>query len=168
MRDLTREKDPRVFLPKLIAQCAACGVAVVVLRPPTGCKASGATRFLSSARPFLIFSFRHVSDDHFWFTFFHEGGHLVLHSDKIIFLEGDDKLSNQEESEANEFSATLLVPPEYRDEMFALPVDGRAVIRFARKLGVSSGIIVGQLQHHGKLRRNQLNNLKRSYEWSDD
>ena len=92
----------------------------------------------------------------------------MLHSEKIIFLEGDDKLANKEEDEANAFSAELLIPRQYRDEMFRLPVNGRAVARFARKVGVSPGIVVGQLQHYGSLKQNQLNNLKRPFEWRED
>src|SRR5688572_26284026 len=44
IRKLTREDDPKVFLPELRKRCAACGVAVVVLRAPKTCKASGACR----------------------------------------------------------------------------------------------------------------------------
>src|SRR2546425_7404609 len=48
--------------------------------------------------------------------------------------------------------------------LFDLPLDGREVIRFARRVGVSPGIIVGQLQHYGRIKHNQLNSLKRRSE----
>jgi HTH-type transcriptional regulator/antitoxin HigA len=41
IRGLTRKKDPKVFIPELIKRCTACGVAVVVVRAPKGCRASG-------------------------------------------------------------------------------------------------------------------------------
>ena len=44
LRELTREKDPQEFLPKLIKRCAAYGVAVVVQRAPKLCRASGVVR----------------------------------------------------------------------------------------------------------------------------
>src|SRR4029077_16981261 len=91
IRKLTREKNPCVFLPELIQRCSACGVAVVVLRAPTKCRASGASRFLSTGTALMMLSFRYLSDDHFWFAFFHEAGHLLLHSDNSIFLEGEGK-----------------------------------------------------------------------------
>ena len=53
---------------------------------------------------------------------------------------------------------TFWIPPEYQPEMLRLRLDGRAVMRFARKVGVSPGIVVGQLQHHNRFRRNQLKN----------
>ena len=167
LRELTRVKDPAEFLPELVRRCAACGGAVVVLRTPKLCRASGVVRFLSPTRPMILLSFRYLSDDQFWFTFFHEAGHLLLHGDRCIFLEGDDTLTT-EEDEANAFAANILMPPEYQAEMLRLPLDGRAVMRFARKVGVSPGVVVGQLQHHGRFRRNQLNNLKRRYTWVED
>jgi len=88
VRELSRKRDPDIFLPELRKQCAECGVAVVVLRAPTGCRASGATRFLSSEKALLLLSFRYLSDDHFWFTFFHEAAHLLLHDRAAVFLEG--------------------------------------------------------------------------------
>ena len=115
----------------------------------------------------ILLSLRYLSDDHFWFTFFHEAGHLVLHGDRCIFLEGEDTLTTEEETEANEFAANILIPTEFQAEMLRLPVDGRAVMRFARRVGVSPGIVVGQLQHHKRFLPKQLNNLKRRFTWGE-
>lgn len=166
LRTLTREKDPIKFLPKLTESCSACGVAVAIVRSPSGCRASGATQFLSPTKALLLLSFRYLSDDHFWFTFFHEAGHLILHSANALFLEGDQKVATHDEQEANDFAAQLLVPPEFSAELHQLNADHREIIRFARRIGVSPGIVVGQLQHLGRLRKNQLNTLKRRFKWS--
>jgi len=165
IRALTWRKSPDVFLPKLTDYCAACGVAVVIVRAPTGCRASGATRFLSSSKALLLLSFRYLSDDHFWFTFFHEAGHLLLHGKDALFLEGADMAMDEQEEEANKFAVDTLVPPEHRTTMLGLPRDGRAILKFARSVGISPGIIVGQLQHSGRLQRNQFNALKRRFLW---
>ena len=168
IRELTREKDPDVFIPELIRRCASCGVAVVVLRAPKKCRASGVSRFLTPTRPLLMLSFRYLSDDHFWFAFFHEAGHLLLHGESSIFLEGEGRLSTVEEEEANTFAANTLIPVEYHDELLNLPANGVAIMRFARRVGVSPGIVVGQLQKRGILRWNQFRNLKRPYTWTED
>lgn len=165
IRRLTREKDPDRFLPDLKRLCMECGVAVVTLRAPSGCRASGATRFLSRTKAILMLSFRHLSDDHFWFTFFHEAGHLLLHGKKRFFLEGDDLTTNNDEKEADVFAASSLVPPEFRDELLRLRPTHKAIIRFAMHVGISPGIVVGQLQHLGHIKYNQLNRLKRRYTW---
>jgi HTH-type transcriptional regulator/antitoxin HigA len=165
IRPLTRQKDPSRFIPELLKLCRACGVAVVIVRAPNGCRASGATRFLSRDKALLLLSFRHLSDDQFWFSFFHEAAHLLLHGDKGFFLEGLEPPTTILEEEANEFAGRILVPSEFRTAMLGLPVHSREVIRFARRLGVSPGILVGQLQHFEKIKRNQLNGLKRRFRW---
>ena len=167
IRSLTREKDPSRFIPKLRALCAAGGVAMAVVRAPNGCRASGATRFFSPNRALLLLSFRYLSDDQFWFTFFHEAGHLLLHGKKGFFLEGVDAPATPEEQEANEFAERTLVPPDLRAALLGLRVGSREVIRFARRLGVSPGIVVGQLQHYGRIKRSQLNPLKRRFRWEN-
>jgi HTH-type transcriptional regulator/antitoxin HigA len=167
IRGLTRQKNPKRFLPELERRCAENGVAVVVVRAPSGCRASGATRFLSRDKALLMLSFRYLTDDQFWFTFFHEAGHLLLHGKERFFLEGATRPSTKEEKEANEFAARTLVPSESLEALMALPLDGRQVIRFAVHLGVSPGIVVGQLQHLKKMTHRQLNNLKRRFTWGD-
>lgn len=167
IRALTRKRDPNIFIPEVKNLCAECGVAVVIARAPTGCSASGATLFLSPNKALLLLSFRYLSDDQFWFSFFHEAGHLILHGKDGLFLEGMESCSNKEEQEANSFASNTLIPEQYQAELAKLPLDGREVIRFARKVGVSPGIVAGQLQHLDLITRRQLNNLKTRFSWSD-
>ncbi|MHB8482186.1 MAG: ImmA/IrrE family metallo-endopeptidase [Nitrospiria bacterium] len=168
IRSLTRKKDPRIFIPELVKRCAECGVAVVIVRAPKGCRASGATRFLSPNKALLVLSFRYLSDDHFWFTFFHEAGHLLLHGKKSLFLEGDNITFTKKEKEANDFAAYMLIPPQFQANLSTLPINSLEIIKFSRRVGVAPGIVVGQLQHLGRLKLNQLNSLKRRFSWNDD
>lgn len=179
IRSLTRTKDPGRFLPELQQRCAESGVAVVVVRAPSGCRASGAIRFLALDKAVLQLTFRYRTDDHFWFTFFHEAGHLLLHGERNYsleafrgerywILEGIDALSMRDEQEANDFAANVLIPPDFQAELSSLSLDSRAVIRFAVRAGVSPGIVVGQLQYLGKIGYDQLNGLKRRFSWHDD
>lgn len=169
LRALTRKRDPAAFLPTLRSRCAECGVAVVVARAPSGCRASGATRFLSAEVALLMLSFRHLSDDHFWFSFFHEAGHLVLHSPDSFYVEGATEAVDvdETEAEANLFAERLLVPNELQAGLRAVSLDHRSIIRFARDAGISPGIVVGQLQHQRRLAHGQMNSLKRRYAWRD-
>jgi HTH-type transcriptional regulator / antitoxin HigA len=168
IRSLTRNKDPKRFLPVLKKLCAEAGVAIVVVRAPAGCRASGATRFLSRDKALLMLSFRYLTDDQFWFTFFHEAGHLLLHGERGFFLEGAETSSTKEEEDANQFAAGILIPSESQQALLGLPLDAREVVRFAVRLGVSPGIVVGQLQHSKTIRQNQLNRLKRHFRWADE
>lgn len=171
LRALTLLHRPESFLPRLRAQCAACGVAVAVVRAPTGCRASGATRFVSPTKALLLLSFRHLSDDQFWFAFFHEVGHLLLHDLDAVFVEGqvdgEDVVAGEDdpEAQANAFAAETLVPAAALPRMLDLPAVAREIIRFAREIGIAPGIVVGQLQHHGRLSHAQMQRLKRRYQW---
>lgn len=166
-RRLTRKRDPSSFIPELREICAQNGVALVVAKGPNGCRASGATRFLNGQKAMILLSFRHMTDDHFWFTFFHEAGHLLLHGEKAVFLEDDSDASLKEEHEANLFAQNLLIPPEARSEFLSLKANKASVMKFAIKIGISRGIVVGQLQHQRVLKQNQLNFLKRRYAAED-
>jgi HTH-type transcriptional regulator / antitoxin HigA len=166
VRALTRQKDPAKFVPNLRGLCAAAGVAVVIVRAPNGCRASGATHFLSDSQALLQLSFRYLIDDQFWFSFFHEVGHLLLHGRDGFFLEGMGTPATRQEREASAFAERVLVPPQWRDEMLSLPTSSHEVIRFARKIGIAPGIVVGQLQFHGRVKPSHLNGLKRHFTWS--
>jgi len=167
IRSLTRLKKPDQFIPKLQECCSENGVSVTVVRAPNGCRASGAARFISTDKALLQFSFRYLSDDQFWFTFFHEAGHLILHGGESgIFLEGVDTPSDTLEMDANEFAERIIIPQELKTEFLSIR-DVDTAIRFAVRLGISPGIVVGQLQYFGKIKPNQWNNLKRYYKWGD-
>jgi len=165
IRGLTRERDPQIFIPELQQHCAACGVAVLVIKAPTGCRASGAVRILSDSRRMILLSGRYLTDDQFWFTFFHEAGHLILHDGEALLLEGVGVISDAEETEANEFATDTLIPPNRRQEMLRLPFDAKEIMRFAKDIGVSRGVVVGQLQHAGKIKHSHFRNLKFQFQW---
>ncbi len=167
LRELTREKKPAVFVPEMIKRLATCGVALVISRTPSGCRASGATKFVNTHRALMLLSFRHRTDDHFWFTFFHEAAHLLLHDNTRLFIENGDCVMEKEEEEANKFAQDFLIPAEYRSELFEIRRDYRRIARFAKKVGVSAGIVVGQLQFHEYVPRSHFNKMKHHFEWPD-
>lgn len=165
IRQLSWQKDPKTFVPQLREACAQVGVALVIAKAPDGCRASGATKFVSDRKAMLMLSFRYLSDDHFWFSFFHEAGHLILHGKDQTFFEGEPHELSNYEQEADEFSARTIIPECYQAEFNGLAINKKSVLRFAIKIGISPGIIVGQLQHSGRLQHNYLNYLKRRYSW---
>jgi HTH-type transcriptional regulator/antitoxin HigA len=170
IRPLTRLRDPSSFLPVLVRLCAEAGVAVVLLRSPRGCPASGASRFVTPDTPQIILSARYLADDHLWFTFFHEAAHLILHdraSTHVDQLEaGRRNPDSAEEAEADEFAESVLIPPSYRGRIPKGRPSAREVVRLAREIGIAPGVLVGQLQHAGVLSfGTNLNRLKRRYKW---
>ena len=165
IRRLTWQKRPASFLPALRQICSRAGVAVVVARTPKGCPASGATFFTNSAKAVIVLSFRYRADDQFWFTLFHEMGHLVLHGPKATFLEDGSDATPEEEAEANKFAESIIVPDVLKDELLAIHPTVDSVLRFSRKVGIAPGLIVGQLQYRGVIPPDMMNRLKRRYAW---
>lgn len=169
IKPLTRIKNPRVFLPNLIKICAECGVAVSIVRNPAGCRASGATKLIANNKAMMLLSFRYLSDDHFWFTFFHEAGHLLLHDSNKTFIEPEKSsdLVNQEEDDANVFAGEILIPLKYREKLKITRSNKRRIVTLAQEAGVSPGIVIGQMQHFNIISHSYLNGYKRHYKWDD-
>jgi addiction module HigA family antidote len=162
LRALTRELNLQKIKRTLQSECRKCGVAVCFTTELRHTHVSGAARWIAPDKAMIQLSCRYKSDDHFWFTFFHECAHILLHGKKEGFLEGRET-STQEEEEANDFSANHLIPrPAISRLMRERPLSEERVVRFAEQIGIAPGIVVGQLQKRKRLvPASPLNKLKR-------
>jgi addiction module HigA family antidote len=165
-RELTLITDPSVFVPKLRDSFALCGVAVAIVRAPAGCPVNGAVRWLSPQKALVQLSMRYLRNDTFWFTFFHECGHIALHGKKILFLENDE-MTGSDEDEANEFAADRLIPPSKWTSLQSSVLTESTIKEFARQIGVAPGIVVGRLQNDKRVPWSRLNHLKVLYVWDE-
>jgi addiction module HigA family antidote len=169
MRCLVAESDPVVFLPRLKELCCASGIVLVIAPTPKGCPVSGITRWLQPDKALVMLSLRYKSNDHFWFTFFHEIAHLILHGKKMMFLELHDGLDDKSEDEANRWAANFLIPTGFEKQLVQIDMSENAIQQFAATVGVPSGIVVGRLQKDKRIPWNTtLNSLKIFYKWFDD
>jgi len=159
-------------LPELEDRCAKAGVVFVLERPFSKVRASGVSRWLSPRRALIQQSLRYKSDDHFWFTFFHECAHLLLHSRKVIFIDmakGSGNAAPKQEEEANDWAADFLIPhAALKRFLRGFSGDEGEIVDFAAECGVAPGIVVGRLQHLGALEFSSMNHLKCRYAWSAD
>ena len=133
----------------------------------TGTRASGAARWLTPIKAVIQLSLRYKSDDHLWFSFFHEAAHLLLHSKKRTFVSGTEAENDPTEDEANAFAASFLIPRRYETELRALEsLDDIAA--FADRIDIAPGIVVGRLQKEGILDWSQGNRLKKRFQLVDE
>ena len=100
-RALTIE-PPEVFEPKMKELCANAGVAVVFVSGLPGTHVYGATRWLNPNKAIIQLSLRGKTDDHLWFSFFHEAGHILLHGKRDVFIEDEDKVRGETNSKDKE------------------------------------------------------------------
>ena len=151
--------------------CCKAGVALVWVKPLPKARLSGAAWWLSPRKPVIALSARHKSDDHLWFSLFHEAAHIMLHSKKGVFVDGANGDVDAVEAEANEWAARSLVPSSAWQRFLAANAyrSEDAIRSFAAEQEIAPGIIVGRLQHEKLLPwRSRLNRLKVRLEWTDD
>jgi HTH-type transcriptional regulator/antitoxin HigA len=163
-RELTAE---RAFsFNDALEKCAACGVVVVAVPHLQKTHVNGATRWLTSERALIQLSIRYRYEDIFWFTFFHEVGHILLHGKKEVFIDVKNGQKTTEELEADTFAADALIPPDEYQGFVSRGRFGAADIRsFALGLKVGAGIVVGRLQYDNRLPHSAFNGLRRMLEW---
>jgi HTH-type transcriptional regulator / antitoxin HigA len=165
IRKLTGEM-PTDFGTTIVQKCSAVGVRVVFIPELPGTCAWGATRWLMPTCALMQLSLRYKTDDHFWFTFFHEAGHIVLHGKKDIFIDNQHSSLDKKEAEANTFASDWLIPPDqYRVFSESGANNCAQIRRFAEQLEIAPGIVVGRLQHDGLLRHDHCYHLKRTLSW---
>jgi HTH-type transcriptional regulator / antitoxin HigA len=163
-RGLTRQEPFSRVLMRLTELSSSAGVAFVITPEFQGVRTSGATRWLSSGNALIQLSLRHKSDDQFWFSFYHEAGHLLL-GRRHDYIHSDDEvdLTDAEEVAADRFARELLVPSsDYKGFVGRKDFSEDAIREFARAQGIAPGIVVGRLQRDGAISRSLMNNLKKS------
>jgi Zn-dependent peptidase ImmA (M78 family) len=137
-----------------------CGVALVFVPALPKLRVYGATRWLNN-KYVMQLSLYLKSNDQLWFSFFHEVCHIIKHSRRDIFIQGDG-LENEVEKEADTFAQNILIPPGqlkhfigsgYRPDIYDIE-------QFAKKIGIAPGIVVGRLQHDKVIPMSYGNALK--------
>ena len=167
-RPLSR-KDIALALKRLEKMMASAGVALVLTPEFSGIHLSGAARWLSADQAIVQLSLRHKSDDHFWFSFFHESAHLLAprRSDFVDPPDRDRDLEDEEEERADRFARDQLIPPHlYSDFVGKNSFSMDSVRDFAKEIEIAPGIVVGRLQRDKHIAKSQLNALKRPIHWA--
>ena len=163
IRELTIE-SPEVFESRMKELCRTSGVALSFVSEFNKTHLSGATRWLNKDKALIILSLRHKSDDHLWFSFFHEAGHILLHGKKQIFLDELKMENTESEKQANQFAANILIPKnDYQSFVSIGTFNRRTVVGFSIDINIAPGIVVGRLQHDGYIGYDRLNGLKRKF-----
>jgi HTH-type transcriptional regulator/antitoxin HigA len=170
VRGLSRVQPFMSAIERLQRQFAEGGVIVVLVPEVQGTRLSGASRWLTSDRAVIQLSLRHKSDDQFWFTVFHECGHLASSSRRRDFVDAPTDVGSAtatgEELQADEFARETLIPSSAYEPFINRADFGRDAVRsFAKELDISPGIVVGRLQRDGHVGRGSLNYLKQPYTW---
>lgn len=164
IRELTT-KSPSEFEPLMRKLCAEAGVALVFMPEFEKTHLSGVTRWLTLDKALILMSLRYKTNDHFWFTFFHEAAHILLHGKKEIFIDDAKGFDSDKENEANRFARKTLIPEdEYLKFTAQKSFYESDIESFAEGIEVHAGIVVGRLQHDKHLSYSWHNKLKERFQ----
>jgi HTH-type transcriptional regulator/antitoxin HigA len=153
---------PENFTQELQKICADAGLSLVYTQSLTKAPISGAARWFHN-QPIIQLSDRLKTNDIFWFTFFHEAAHILLHGKKEIFLENiaDSETEQQKEEEANTFATKMLIDDkDWVNILAVLPLNAEKILKISEKIKVAPGIIVARLQYENLVPKSFGNELR--------
>lgn len=140
---LSLTKNHRDFYPLVRKAFLEAGVVFVILPNLPGSKINGATKKVGD-NVMLMVNDRGSYADTFWFTLFHEIGHVMNGDYGISFLEE----KGEREELANRYAQDALIPREaYLDFVEKKRFDLPAIQKFANEINRDPGIVLGRLQN---------------------
>ena len=163
IRPLTRERA-EVFGPEMKRICAEAGVAVAFVREMKKVPWSGATRWLTPRKAMILLSLRGKGEDKFWFSFFHEAGHVLNDSKKDLLI-NDGTYKDEREKRADAFASEFLIPSRFNPVILKFRSKAE-IISLADELDISPGIVAGRYQFLTR-RWNFFNDLILKLEWAE-
>ena len=161
LRELTRQ-DPKDFAQELTDILLECGVVLVGLPALANANLNGATKKFGNGSVLLLLTDRNKASDIFWFSLFHEIGH-ILEND---FSSDDEngELYRRSEERADQFAKDLLIRPEdYQAFVEKGNFDKSDILRFSEEIDIHPSIVLGRLQNEGILSFDRYRELKENY-----
>lgn len=162
IKALMFEKNQSIMFEKLKRIFKESGVAFEVVKHFTGAPVQG---FIEKKEDKIILcmTIRQSYADIFWFTLFHEIGHILngdIEYNKIeYYTENEEK-----ENEADLFAKNYLLKNEEYEAFVRKGIFSETSIKqFAIEQNVEPFIVIGRMQREGILNYNQFNNMKRKY-----
>lgn len=140
---LTLTRNHEEFYPLIRKAFLEAGVIFVILPNISGSRTNGATKKVGD-NIMLMVNDRRLNADSFWFTLFHEIGHIINGDYGISF----DKETGEQEEAANKYAEDSLIPPEkYQEFLDGKRFDLQAIRIFADQIERDPGIVLGRLQN---------------------
>lgn len=145
-------KQPAGFFSSLRDICATVGVKVVHTPCLPKTNLHGSTRWLMD-NPLIQLSNLYNRNDIFWFTFFHEAGHIIKHGKRDVFVEGLQYSAEEKikEDQADEFAIKYTLSKEQEAELMEnIPLKRESLLSFAKKFNTNPAMIIGRFAREDK------------------
>lgn len=167
LRELTNVVEPNELVKGIQEVLSDCGVVLALVPTFPKSYTTGATFWIGKNKAVIMMSMRGAWSDIFWFSLFHEIGHVLLHDKRVTFLENGkhDPHYQKQELEADTFAQKTLIPiGPYQDFLNAHDFSHSAIKSFAEVIGIFPGIVTGRLQHDKKL-PHTIHHHRIRYKW---
>lgn len=142
--------QPDNFFDEIQALCLSAGVKVVHTPCLPRAPINGVARWIeNNTTPLIQLSDRYKRNDIFWFSFFHELGHILLHGKKDVFLENVeyDGLDKEKEAEADAFAIEwTFSEKQEREVLLENNLDRKKILAYAQNFNTHPAMIIGRLQ----------------------
>ncbi len=161
------ETDPNVMIKNLKSIFAECGVAFDVVHHFRGAPVQGFIKESDNGRVILCVTIRGKAADRFWFSLFHEVGHLLNGDLSTRFVDFDTVRSEMEDN-ADSFARDTLINPEHYKRMLEAGNyhDLAYIKRFAKYEGVPHWIVIGRLHSDDRIDWSYFANEIPRFEWA--
>lgn len=144
---LTLTRNHEEFYPLIKKAFLESGVIFVILPNIAGSKTNGATKKIGD-NIMLMVNDRRLNADSFWFTLFHEIGHIINGDYGISF----EKETGAQEDAADKFAEDSLIPIEqYQKFIECGRFDLQSILCFSDTINRDPGIVLGRLQNDKKV-----------------
>lgn len=120
---------------------------------------------MTAHKAMILLRLRGKGEDKFWFSFFHEAGHVLNDSKKNLLI-NDGTQKDPREKKANDFASEYLIPSKYNDPIRRIHSHSE-VIHLADQLEIAPGIVAGRYQHLTK-NWSYFKGLIRTLTWVDE
>ncbi|MDE7293020.1 MAG: hypothetical protein K2N72_01200 [Oscillospiraceae bacterium] len=167
IKELLFENDPNIMVQQLKKLFADCGVAFEVVQHFRGAPVQGFIKQTSNDKVILCLTIRGKKADKFWFSLFHEVGHL-LNGDLNARFVDFDSLSGSMETKADIFARDTLIEPNLYKQFVS---SGKyhsleEIKKFSRYAKVPHWITIGRLHNDEWLDWSYFANEAPSYTWA--
>ena len=147
---------PDNFFEQLQSLCLQAGVKVVHTPCLPKTRLHGSTRWINNTA-LIQLSNQYQRNDIFWFTFFHEAGHILKHGKKEVFVEGLQYTAEGQikEDEADKFAVKYTFSEKEEETLYQKIFNEEDQVKFinqyAKEINTHPATIIGRLAKKGKL-----------------
>lgn len=164
----TESNGINYVLKELALLFAKCGIIFCVVHHFKGAPVQGFIKQTDDNKVLLCLTIRGSAADRFWFTLFHEIGHIVNGDLNVRFVDFDS-VSNEMEEKADKFAVDTLIPAELFDNFVKSRLYDRweYIEKCAKEANVPPIIVLGRLRKEEYLLWSDFSEHNVMYKWAE-